>query len=178
VVSGLRQARRAFAAYVDVLKEINHSVMVETFVLVHTVQRLGPDMAARHGIPADLAQDYAKAMNGDTVALRDLYHRHFLWEQQRVVSSTLDDAFARFNWPLMKGLCQRPWVWFSYFKAARSLNFRNFTDPAERVEKGMIAHDRAVEVGLASLARRTASRLAVFPGLTAWKIRLAQAAKS
>lgn len=27
----------------------------------------------------------------------DLYHRHFLWEQQRVVSTTLDDAFARFD---------------------------------------------------------------------------------
>jgi hypothetical protein len=50
---------RAFASYVDVLKEINHSVMVETFVLVHTVQQLGPDMAAQLGIPADLAQDYA-----------------------------------------------------------------------------------------------------------------------
>jgi hypothetical protein len=108
-------------------------------------------------------------MPGDArIDLRDLYHRHFLWEQQRVVSSTLDDAFARFDWPLMKGLCQRPWVWFSYFKAARSLNFRNFTDAAERVEKGLIAHDRAVEVGLAPLARRTASRLAVFPGTTVW----------
>jgi hypothetical protein len=110
--------------------------------------------------------------------LRDLYHRHFLWKQQRVVSTTFDDAFARFDWPLMKGPCQRPWVWFSYLKAARSLNFRSFTDQAERVEKGMINHDRAVEAGLAPLAGRTASRLRVVPGLTAWKTRLTQAAKS
>jgi hypothetical protein len=167
-----RRRYRAFSTYVGVLKQINHSVMVETYVLVHSVLKLGPDAAARAGIPADLAQDYARAMAGEAADLRDLYHRHFLWEQQRVVSSTLDDAFARFDWPLMKGLCQRPWVWFSYFKAARSLNFRNFTDQAERVEKGLIAHDRAEEVGYERLAQRTASRLRVFPGTTAWRSRL------
>lgn len=73
----------------------------------------------------------------------------------------------------MKGLCQRPWVWFSYFKAARSLNFRNFTDQAERVEKGLIAHDRAVEVGYERLAQRTSSRLRAFPGMTVWRTKLA-----
>jgi hypothetical protein len=73
-----------------------------------------------------------------------------------------------FEWPFMKGLCERPWVWFSYFKAAQSLHFRNFTDQAERVEKGMIAHDRAQEYGVDRLARFTDLRLRIFPGTATW----------
>jgi hypothetical protein len=162
---------RTFANYVGVLKEINSLVMVETYVLVHAVAELGPAFATQKGIPEDLADDYARAMTGplpgDDV-LRDLYHRHFLWEQQRVVSTKLTEAFAVFDWPFMKGLCERPWVWFSYFKAAQSLNFRSFTDQAERVEKGMIAHDRAQEFGVDRLSRITQMRLRIFPGTTAW----------
>lgn len=166
---------RAFANYVGVLKEINSLVMVETYVLVHTVAELGPAFATQKGIPKDLADDYARAMTGPLPRedfLRDLYHRHFLWEQQRVVSSKLTDAFAVFDWPFMKGLCERPWVWFSYFKAAQSLNFRSFTDQAERVEKGLIAYDRARDFGVDRVSRITQMRLRVFPGMTAWKNRM------
>ncbi len=165
---------RMFAAYVDVLKDINASVMIETHVLIHAVQTHGPGFAAQIGIPKDLADDYAACMvatDADPAVLRDLYHRHFLWEQQRVVSTKLDDGFAVFHWPLMKGMCERPWVWFSYFKAGKSLNFRSFTDQAERVEKGMIAHDRAQDFGMPRLARVTQMRLRIFPGTTVWAMR-------
>jgi hypothetical protein len=166
---------RAFANYVGVLKEINALVMIETYVLIHTVTELGPDFATAKGIPRDLADGYARAMKGPLPGpdnLRDLYHRHFLWEQERVVSAKLTDAFAVFDWPFMKGLCERPWVWFSYFKAAQSLNFRSFTDQAERVEKGMIAHDRAQDFGVDRLARVSSARLKVFPGTAAWGLSL------
>ena len=162
-----------FAAYVAVLKDINKLVMVETYVLVHTVKTLGPEFAIAKGIPADLAQDYARAMSGPLpppAVLRDLYHRHFLWEQERVVSTKLDEGFAAFHWPFMKGLCERPWVWFSYFRTAQSLNFRSFTDQAERVEKGLIAYDRAEAFGPGRLARATQLRLRVFPGTFAWAL--------
>jgi hypothetical protein len=165
------QRYRDFTAYVDVLKDINKLVMIETFVLVHTVRDLGVVFAVNRGFPEDLARDYAFAMSNPAVApelLRDLYHRHFLWEQERVVSNKLTDAFAAFRWPLMKRLCERPWVWFSYFRAGQSLNFRRFTDQAERVEKGLIAHDRADGFGLDRLARFTDVRLRIFPGTTIW----------
>jgi hypothetical protein len=166
---------REFAAYVVVLKDINKLVMVETFVLVHIIQELGPEFAIQKGIPADLAKDYAAAISGDARSpegLRDLYHRHFQWEQDRVVSSKLDDAFAAFSWPFMKGLCERPWVWFSYFRTGQSLNFRSFTDQAERVEKGLIAYDRAENFGVDRLARVTLTRLIIFPGTTVWATKL------
>lgn len=163
---------RQFAAYVMTLKEINKLVMVETYVLVHTVQQLGSAFAATKGFPEDLAKDYEQAMaraDHDADFLRELYHRHFLWEQERVVSSKLDEAFELFTWPIMRSLCERPWVWFSYFSVGKSMNFKSFTDQAERVEKGLIAYDRAVAFGVERLAMITEARLRVFPGIFVWK---------
>ena len=170
-----RERYRQFAAYVGTLKDINKLVMVETYVLVHTIRDLGPDFAIAKDIPEDVVRDYHAAMSApqaDPALLRDLYHRHFLWEQERVVSTTLDDAFAVFSWTLMRNMCQRPWVWFSYFSVGKSMNFRCFTDQEERVEKGMIAYDRAVETGIDRLAHVSDVRLRVFPGLYVWRGRL------
>lgn len=170
------QRYRAFATYIDLLKEINQLVFIETYVLVHCLRDFGPEAAVQARIPADIAQDYARAMGGDaSIELRDLYQRHFRWEQTRVVSDKLTKGFAEFDWPLMRGLCQRPWVWFSYFPTAKSLNFRNFTDSEERVEKGLIAYDRAQEVGFGRIAAISAVRLRIFPGFTQWKRSLATA---
>jgi len=157
-----RTRYRHFRAYVEALKEINALVMTETFVLIHTVKTLGPEAAAKMGFPSDLAADYANAMNArvkDEAALRDLYHRHFLWEQDRVVFTTLEEAFNAFDWPFMRDLCQRPWVWFSYFHIGKSMNFKRFTDPSERIEKGLIAYDRARAFGFEKLFSRTTGRL-------------------
>ena len=170
-----RRTRYAqFSAYVLLLKEINHLVMVETYVLVHTIQQLGVDAAIEAGIPADIAHDYAAAMQTKTITpelTRDLYHRHFLWEQERVVSAKLDEGFARFTWPFMRNLCQRPWVWFAYFGPGKSLNFKNFTDQAERVEKGLVSYDRAVAYGVDRLAKHTHIRLRILPGVAHWRQR-------
>lgn len=166
---------RQFSAYVLVLKDINKSVMVETYVLIHTIQKLGVDVAIEARIPAGIARDYERAMNvglDDPAALRDLYHRHFLWEQDRVVSDKLDEGFAAFKWPFMRNLCQRPWVWFSYFKPGKSMNFKCFTDKSERVEKGLLAYDRAVAMGLDRLAQVSAARLKIYPGRVQLKTRL------
>lgn len=158
---------RQFANYVTALKDINKLVMVETYVLVRTINELGVAFASSKGIPEDIAADYAKTMRSNDrppAVLRDLYHRHFLWEQERVVSDKLDTAFAAFSWPFMKNLCERPWVWFSYFRVGRSMNFRSFTDQAERVDKGLIAYDRAVDFGIERVRDTTDFRLRLFPG--------------
>lgn len=156
---------RCFAAYVGALKEINRTVMIATYVIVQGIRDFGPERMIAEGIPADLVQDYARFMaagGARTAELRDLYERHFLWEQDRVVSQTLDEAFAAFDWPFMAGLCQRPWVWFSYFRVGRSMNFRRFTDREERVEKGLEAFDRGAGHGFGRLAARTERQIGVF----------------
>ena len=153
---------QCFAAYVMALKEINRTVMIATHVIIHGIQRHGIERMIVEGFPADLVEDYAAAMQTrkSTEFLRDLYHRHFLWEQDRVVSGTLETAFDAFDWPFMRGICQKPWVWFSYFRVGRSMNFRKFTDQAERVEKGLIAFDRAAAIDFSVLSRKTERRIA------------------
>lgn len=138
-----------FAAYVTALKEINRDVMIATYVIVHGVRDFGPERLEAEGFPQDIVRDYAAFLESkpNLSNLRDLYHRHFIWEQERIVSTTLDEAFANFDWPFMSSLCQRPWVWFSYFRVGRSMNFRRFTDQNERVDKGLIAFDRAASAG-------------------------------
>ena len=163
----VREKVRQFSAYVDVLKDINRLVMLETYVLIHTIQKLGVEFAMSKDIPEALAVNYATAMKADfpdPALLRDIYQRHFLWEQERIVSDKLTDAFEVFNWPYMKDLCQRPWVWFSYFRPGRSMNFKNFTDQVERQEKGLVAYDRAVICGVAKVSKSTNIRLKIFPG--------------
>lgn len=156
---------RCFSAYVAALKEINRTVMVATYVIIHGIQELGPDALIADEFPPDLVRDYDRLMNApdtDATMLRDLYHRHFLWEQDRVVSDILDTAFAQFDWPFMAQLCQRPWVWFSYFRVGKSMNFRRFTDKEERIEKGLIAYDQGAAQGfgrLADVTLRTIKRL-------------------
>jgi hypothetical protein len=160
---------RQFCAYIVALKTINKRVMIETYVLIHAIRELGVQFAISKGVPDRLANDYAIAINADVqdeALLRDLYQRHFQWEQDRVVSDTLEEAFSAFQWPFMKNLCQRPWVWFSYFRAGKSMNFKNFTDPAERVEKGLIAYDRAVAYGIKKVFAITDVRVKILPGST------------
>lgn len=159
------QRYRYFAAYVGALKEINRTVMIATYLIVHGIRDFGPERMVAEGIPAELVNDYARFMSarGATTAdLRDLYHRHFLWEQDRVVSDSLESAFAQFDWPFMAALCQRPWVWFSYFRIGRSMNFRRFTDKDERVEKGLLAFDRAGAHGFGRLAKWTERQIVIF----------------
>ena len=164
---GFREKLRQFDMFTDALRDINQQVMVATYRLVHAVRLLGADAATAMDLPADLCRDYAAAFaiadQGGTVteaAKRDLYERHFRWEQKRVVGGVLQECFDRFTWVFMRNICLRPWVWFAYFRPGNSLNFSNFLDEEERVQKGLTAYDCAQRTGWAGTERRF--RLAIF----------------
>lgn len=152
---------RQFDAFVACLWEINRQVMVATHMLVHSVSELTAEEASASGLPEDLHADMGAAIRraaaGETIsdtAKRDLYYRHFRWEQKRVVGGLLTECFEQMDWQLMRGLCLRPWVWFAYFRPGKSLNFKNFMDEDERVDKGLAAFDRAERLGWNRVDRR------------------------
>lgn len=156
-----REKLAQFDAFTHALREINRDVMVATYVLVHSLRTEGPQAVVRNGLPedicADMADMMARAARGETLPeadLRDLYERHFRWEQKRVVGAVLDEVFDRFTWRLMRKICLRPWVWFAYFRPGQSLNFRDFRSEDERVEKGLAAFDRAARIGWDRTERR------------------------
>jgi len=143
-----KQKCAAFDAYVDSLQDINRRVMIETYTAFHFTRRYGRHPLIRAIIPEALLDQiigcHHLADTGvvmTTAQMRRSYEDFFRWEQVRVVGPAVEEAMAQFNWPLMRTLCLRPWVWFSYFRFGRSLNFRDFSSAEERVEKGLAAFD-------------------------------------
>ena len=139
-----------FDAYTGALKDINRRVMIKAYTVFHFAKDGMADNAMTDDLPGEIVTEIrqllAKQMSGGIVKeaeKRTLYEAFFRWEQDNAVGPSVEAAMAAFDWPLMRNLCLRPWVWFSYFRAGRSLNFRDFTCAEERVEKGLAAFDFA-----------------------------------
>jgi len=156
ITSALTRRERfaQYRAYVNAFKDINRSVMVESYTVFHASRLFGDKVLSDWDMPEHLIEQMmachaatAAGENLSDTALRQFYEDFFRWEQIKVVGPVVDDALAAFQWRLMRWFCLRPWVWFSYFRFGRSMNFRNFADPEERTQKGLIAFDRAASTG-------------------------------
>jgi len=156
ITSALTRRERftQYQAYVNAFKDINRSVMVETYTVFHASRLFGAEALADRGMPEKLIEQmmacHAAIAAGEHLPdaeLRQFYEDYFRWEQVKVVGPVVDEALAAFQWRLMRWFCLRPWVWFSYFRFGRSMNFRNFADAEERTQKGLIAFDRAARIG-------------------------------
>ncbi len=148
----------AYDAYVDALADINRRVMIETYTAFHLTRRYGRHPAVRRVMPDALLDQmmacHEAANRGRQMPQahkRALYEAFFRWEQHRVVGPAVEAALAGFHWKLMRNLCLRPWVWFSYFRVGRSLNFRDFSSVDERVAKGLKAFDFGARRGWAGM---------------------------
>lgn len=146
--------RAQFERYLHALRVINRDVMIEACTICHYAVEVGPDQPGAPDLPRDIvaaiAGCAARARAGEAVPLperRALYEAFFRWEQTNVVGPRLEAEFDRMDWPLMRALSLRPWVWFNYFPLGRSMNFRHFLDMEERVEKGIRAFEIAEAAG-------------------------------
>ncbi|MGJ8617586.1 MAG: hypothetical protein ACSHWS_12165 [Sulfitobacter sp.] len=143
-----------FNAYTGALKDINRRVMIKAYTVLHFAKDGMDDDALVDDLPSEIVLEIrrllAKQMAGEPATnaeKRALYEAFFRWEQENAVGPSVETAMAAFDWPLMRNLCLRPWVWFSYFRAGRSLNFKDFTSAEERVDKGLAAFDIAMLKG-------------------------------
>ena len=78
---------------------------------------------------------------------RDLFRTFFFWEQAEIVGPAVERAFDAFDWPALKALALRPHITFAYFARLPPLRFRDFSDTAERIDKGLAAFDRGAGQG-------------------------------
>lgn len=147
---GFRYRMAHFNAYTGALKDINRRVMIKAYTVLHFAKDSMVDNAMVDDLPGEIVLEIrrllAQQMSGQPATnaeKRALYEAFFRWEQDNAVGPSVEAAMAAFDWPLMRNLCLRPWVWFSYFRAGRSLNFKDFTSAEERVEKGLAAFDVA-----------------------------------
>ncbi|MGC1494834.1 MAG: hypothetical protein WA790_03425 [Sulfitobacter sp.] len=143
-----------FDAYTGALKDINRRVMIKAYTVLHFAKDGVTDNAMVDDLPGEIVIEIrrllTKQASGEWATdaeKRALYEAFFRWEQDTAVGPSVEVAMAAFDWPLMRSLCLRPWVWFSYFRAGHSLNFRDFTSAEERVEKGLAAFDIARDRG-------------------------------
>lgn len=155
-----RERMAAFDAYVDAIKEINRQVMIEAFASLYLYKVFGERACAELRFSDALAQQFRERFGAGAVTFarthesdRMFYETFFRWEQEKVVGPAVDTALEAFNWPFMRTLSRRPWVWFSYFTIGRALVFRDFADREERVRKGLAAFDWAAAKGWDAIER-------------------------
>jgi hypothetical protein len=149
-----RERMATYTGYIRAIKEINRQVMIEAYTSLYLYKCFGERACAELKFSERLAVQFRERFGAGASGFvrtgdgdRDFYETFFRWEQQKVVGPAVDQALAAFEWPLMKALSRRPWVWFSYFRIGRALIFRDFADKEERVAKGLAAFDWAAAKG-------------------------------
>lgn len=146
-------------AFAESFRDINRRVCVETFFIYQLTADPSLRAEAQQLVPSRLlsAMDrchHARATGHvlSGVERRELFEAFFLWEQAQIVGPSIAQAFATFDWPLIRYLALKPKIRFSYFGRS-PLSFHNFNDTAERVEKGIMAFDRADKAGWHNVER-------------------------
>lgn len=148
----------SFDQFVNTIQIINRDVLVEGYVAFHLTRTLGRHAVVKARLSGEmlelLTHMHAATSRGEIQSIaeqRRIYESFFRHEQERVAAPAVERAFAELQWPYMNRICRRPWVWFSYFRYGKSMNFSDFTAADERIEKGLIAFDRGAALGWPSI---------------------------
>jgi hypothetical protein len=149
-----RRARLAsLDAFAEKFRDINRRVCIETFFIYRLTAVPAWRAHAEEIVPTGLlaAMDMCHRAGRDGRRLdrdqrRHLFTCFFLWEQETIVAPAVREAFASFDWALIRKLALRPTIRFAYL-GRDHLAFRDFSDTAERIRMGLLAFDRAERAG-------------------------------
>ena len=156
---GLDPARRqaqldSVHAFADTLRDINRRVCADTYASYHFAALYGhyPDAATivAPELLDSLLRVHAARRSG--LELTDaeklaVFQAHFLNEQTHVVGRTIAEALAKLRWPLVRLICTKPLIRFSYFPRGQRLWFADFSNREERIANGLVAFDLAACIG-------------------------------
>ena len=145
---------RRLTKFANDFRDINRRVCVEAYFIYYLSSADFLFHAAEKLVPSDLLDQmvrcHAARRAGRTLSNRErrsLFEAFFLWEQATIVGPAVERAFAEFDWPVIKATAVRPRISFAYFPHSSPLVFSNFSDTAERIEKGLRAFDLAASAG-------------------------------
>lgn len=145
----------AVNALANAFRDINRRVCVEAYTAYHLTRELGSGRFTREQVPAPLLEGLLHCHEARRLGVKlsaseraRLFEAFFLWEQHSIVAPAVTAAFAAFEWPVVKALALTPKIRFSYFPGSLCLPFQDFSDKAERIEKGLDAYELAERVGL------------------------------
>lgn len=138
--------------FADKFREINRQVCAEAYALYHYTKRNTDvsELDLKYSYRPELLEILYKCHNSDTFTEKDrkvLFFEFFSWEQENIVAPSVEAAYEKFDWGVVKRLALKPNVEFAYF-GDKNLRFVDFSSKVERIEKGLKAFIRAEEVGL------------------------------
>lgn len=156
--------------FANAFRDINRRVCAEAYCAYHFTKKYGHSKYAKEFIPYNLlialnqCHD-SKIHNYPLSALerRSLFEAFFLWEQETIVSPSVEYAVKQFNWPSVKWLAMKPKIEFAYFGKGIGLQFNDFSNKEERIEKGMTAYELAERVGY-KVVEQAVSHYKIMPG--------------
>ncbi|RYY74309.1 MAG: hypothetical protein EOO52_15775 [Gammaproteobacteria bacterium] len=150
----LTQNYKSLIDFANAFRDINRRVCAEAYCVYHFTKKYGQTKFAEQIIPKTLlialnrchySQRIGKPLN--RIERKELFEAFFLWEQETIVSPSVEKAVENFNWSCVKWLAMKPKIEFAYFGDDVGLQFKNFSLKAERIEKGLDAYELAEKVG-------------------------------
>lgn len=150
-----RKTRHAMLdAFAEGFKAVNREVFVDTYTNYHFTKAHGREAGAAelvHGELLEALNDVHGAARAgselDEGQKRHVFLKSLELEQEVTVAPGIAREIAKFDCPILRALCLKPIVRFSYFPIWRRFYFKDFSDKAERIERAIRAFDIAADRG-------------------------------
>ena len=141
-----REQMQALEAFADAFRDVNHRVCIDTYAKFHFTARFGECSGAEDFIAAEAIEVLNQVHHArrhkrqlSESECRRVFEVHFYNEQETIVGPSIAQAVDDFRWSTLKYIALKPIIRFAYFPGRERLRFRNFSDKAERIERGLQA---------------------------------------
>ncbi|MCY2966952.1 MAG: hypothetical protein NT069_25520 [Planctomycetota bacterium] len=140
--------------FAERFRAINRLVCIDTVTNYRFTKQFGREPGAERLVAPPLLEALntvhaarERGLQLDEPAKRKVFEQSFLCEQEITVAPGVAEAVAGFDCKILRTICLRPLVRFSFFPRCNYMIFRDFSNKAERIEKGLRAYDRAAAAG-------------------------------
>ncbi len=140
-------------AFSEGFKTVNREVFIDTYTNYYFTKEYGRHPEASHFIQADLlgglnaVHAAARGAPLDDGARREVFQLALRHEQEVTVAPGVAAELAKFDCPILRALCMKPVVRFTYFPTGRRFFFSDFSNTEERIGKALRSFDLAAAQG-------------------------------
>jgi hypothetical protein len=140
--------------FAEGFKAVNREVFVDTYTNYHFTKAHGREQGADVFVHPDLLEALNEVHAASTAGrtLDDdrklhVFGQALRFEQEITVAPGIEQELAKFDCPILRALCMKPIVRFSYFPIWRRFYFSDFSNKEERIEKAVRSFDIAAYRG-------------------------------
>lgn len=136
--------------FAEGFRSVNRQVCIDSYTNYYFSKQFGQTSAAAELVPAELLEALNRVHHASrknvllrSSDLKKVFMQSFHTEQEVTVAHGVAETVAAFDCPILRSLCLKPLVRFSYFPRLRYMWFRDFSNKEERIGKGVDAYDIA-----------------------------------